>query len=202
MIDRGADIHAHYGSDGHTVLHLAVLHQDGEMTKLLLDRKANPNARDNFKLTPLHITMLRNRTPYQPTIQSYYGLGATGTSDIELSVKPAQYLLNNGADVNAVSDREVSSSIENSHTLYGTPLNVAPINYHPGNVSMIMVLINAGGKILQCDPSGKHCELSDGKRRIVTAWSCDKDNEKCVKISEHELGRVDRKKRRRKRKVG
>ncbi len=73
LIDRGADIHAHYGKDGHTVLHLAVMHQDGEMTKLLLDHKADPNTRDNFKFTPLHISVLRKSTPYQPSIAILFG---------------------------------------------------------------------------------------------------------------------------------
>jgi Protein kinase domain/Ankyrin repeats (3 copies) len=192
LIDRGADINAHYGMDGHTVLHLAVLHQDGEITKLLLDRKADPNARDNFKLTPLHITMLRDRTPYQPSVQSYYGLGATSNSAVKLSLKPVQYLLKNGADVNAISDREVPSFVKNSRQLYGTPLNVIPTNYYADDMSTIMMLFNAGGKRLYCDPSGRQCELSDGKRREIRSWYCDKDNERCVRNIAQEIRQVGR----------
>ncbi len=194
LIDRGADIHAHYSNDGHTVLHLAVMHQDGEMTKLLLDRKADPNVRDNFKLTPLHITMLRDRTPYQPSIQSYYGLGTTSNSAVKLSLKPVQHLLKNGADVNATSDREVPWSAKNSRQLYGTPLNVLPSNYYADDMSTIMMLVNAGGKKLYCDPSGKQCELLDGKGGEVRSWYCDKDNEKCVRNVAQEIRSVGRNK--------
>jgi hypothetical protein len=99
LIDRGADIHAHYGRDRHTVLHLAVLHEDGEMTKLLLDNKADPNVRDSFYYTPLHISVLRERTPYL-SMRSYYGL--SNLSEQEVSIESIKYLLSNKADVNAI----------------------------------------------------------------------------------------------------
>lgn len=99
LIDRGADIHAHYGNDGHTVLHLAVLHQDGQMTKLLLDNKVDPNVRDSFEYTPLHISVLRERTPYLAN-RSYYGL--SNLSEQEVSIESIKHLLSNKADVNAI----------------------------------------------------------------------------------------------------
>ena len=185
LIDRGADIHAHYGMDGHTVLHLAVLHQDRQMTKLLIDRQAEPNARDNFKLTPLHIAMLRNNAPYQPSIASYYGLGAVPGYDTDLSANAVEYLLNHGADVNAISDREVPSSVSYLYKVFGTPLNAIPINYHPHSNNTIMMLLDAGGKRLECDPLGKQCELSDSRERMVRNYSC--DDKKCMVISKQKF---------------
>lgn len=98
LIDRGADIHAHYGEDKHTVLHLAVLHQEGGMTKLLLSNKADPNVRDSFNYTPLHISILRENTPYISS-GSYYGL--SNIDNKKASIKSVQYLISNGADINA-----------------------------------------------------------------------------------------------------
>ncbi len=147
LIDRGADIHAHYGRDGHTVLHLAVLHKDGEMTKLLLSSKADPNVRDNFKFTPLHVAVLRNITPYQPPIQNYYGIkflsADVAVDDLDISVKSIQYLLSNGADVNAVSDKNAPLSQEFMQGkivypingwIFGTALNALPVRqFHNNN---------------------------------------------------------------------
>jgi Ankyrin repeats (3 copies)/Ankyrin repeat len=195
LIDRGADIHARYGQDGHTVLHLAVLHQDGHMTNLLLSSKADPNARDNFKLTPLHIAMLRHRTPYQPSIGSYYGLGDVGRYGLESSLKPIQYLLSNGADVNAISDREVPPEVAFFSRKFGTPLNLIPNNQTSRDADTIMLLVNAGGKKLECDPVGEQCELSDSRERMVRTYSC--KDKKCIVISRQKLRSANEVKQRR-----
>jgi hypothetical protein len=170
LIDRGADIHAHYAKDGHTVLHLAVLHKDGEMTKLLINSKADPNARDNFKFTPLHVAVLRNIAPYQPPIQNYYGMKSLNAdvtvADLDISVKSIQYLLSNGADVNAASDKKAPLSQEFMQGkivypingwIFGTALDALPeslphannaMEISQYNISMKIrkILINAGAK--------------------------------------------------------
>jgi Ankyrin repeats (3 copies) len=156
LIDRGADIHTHYGKDGHTVLHLAVLHQDGQMTKLLLDRQADPNVRDNFKFTPLHVALLRIKTPYQPPISRYYGLGSeviyNGKSNFNLSLKSIQILVDNGAQVNTTGDEKTRLSTEYLNGLeyqiagwmFGTPLNI--ISNDPNSSKAMRILIKAGAK--------------------------------------------------------
>jgi serine/threonine protein kinase len=101
LIDRGADIHTRYLPREHTVLHIAVLHQDGEMTKLLLSHKADPNVHDSSKYTPLHITVLRERVPYL----------STQIENRQISIKSIKYLLAYGADINAIGGKsKVDSS--------------------------------------------------------------------------------------------
>jgi serine/threonine protein kinase len=114
LIDSGADIHARYGKDAHTVLHLAVLHQDGQMTKLLLESKANPNVRDNFSYTPLHVSILRKNHPYI-SISSYYGLN--DISSKKASIKSIEYLIAYRADVNAIGGIVDIHSIHSTDTL-------------------------------------------------------------------------------------
>jgi serine/threonine protein kinase len=184
LIDRGADIHAHYSRDGHTALHLAVLHQDGEMTKLLIDNKVDPNIRDNFKFTPLHISVLRKNTPYQPPLESYYGLGKS-IDDAQPSSKSIQYLLNHGADVNALSDREAPLSQAYSQGklgypingwIFGTALDAIPerLVYVNNEIERSLqnsivdtreILINAGAQKLNCNSIGRDCRLTNIKWR-------------------------------------
>ncbi|WP_310427105.1 protein kinase domain-containing protein [Chamaesiphon sp. VAR_48_metabat_135_sub] len=192
LIDRGADIHAHYGKDGHTVLHLAVLHQDGEMTKLLLDRKSDPNARDNFKFTPLHLAVLRKITPYQPSIESYYGLGGKSTDEAQISLKSIQYLLGNGADVNAMSDRE--SPLSQSYLkgklgypiagwIFGTPLNSISLKDFGDRAiayrikTARKILVDAGGKELVCNGNGQNCYIQSLVKSKST--TCIRNTKKC-----------------------
>jgi hypothetical protein len=167
LIDRGADIFIHYGKDGHTVLHLAVLHQDGEMTKLLLDRNAHPTARDNFELTPLHVAILRNKIPYQPRVESYYGLGHVSNLDIDSTFQSIQYLIQKGADVNAVGNPNAPFSQEylNDKTkysptidLFGTPLNIIPEKEIPLTKNIRKMLIYSGAKQFVC-PLAPPCFL-------------------------------------------
>ena len=165
------------------------------MTKLLLSRKADPNTRDSFKLTPLHVAVLRNKTPYYPSIESYYGLGHTVDYDVEPSQNSVRYLLSAGADVNAISDREVPSSILYVYKLFGTPLNAILINKNPRASITAITLIAAGGKRLECDPFGKQCELSDSRERMVRNYSC--DDKKCRVINREKLRTVDDVNRRR-----
>jgi hypothetical protein len=190
LIDRGADIHAHYSKDGHTVLHLAVLHQDGEMTKLLLENKANPNVRDNLTYTPLHISILRGKTPY-PSIDSYYGLN--DISNKKVSIKSIQYLIAHGADVTAIGGIDdiqgkainifegsnftgVSAVSKTDYDRFegsppspeGTPMRLDTIEYDRiigtiQNKEAQKILKLAGGKYLFCERDKEHrfCHLTD-----------------------------------------
>jgi serine/threonine protein kinase len=159
LIDKGGDIHARYGQDGHTILHLAVLHPDGEMTKLLLMNKANPNTRDNLTYTPLHIAILRNLTPYEAPIESYYGI--RDVKNGSGSLKPMQYLLQYGADVNATTTfspmlKNVVNRVDPSRGryFYGTPRDMTvddPI--------IDPFLIQNGGKRSKCQQQTLDCKL-------------------------------------------
>jgi serine/threonine protein kinase len=166
LIDRGADIHAHYSKDGHTVLHLAVLHQDGEMTKLLLDHKADPNTRDNFQYTPLHISILRENTPYE-SIKFYYGL--SNISNMKSSVKSIEYLVSSGVDINAIGGMNFSGYSEglDDNPLRGTATDFALniVKYRAiyrgnKNPETEKILLLSGGKFSLCKYN-KPCQLMD-----------------------------------------
>jgi serine/threonine protein kinase len=165
LINKGANINARYDEDGHTVLHLAVLHPDGDMTKLLLTNKANPNVRDNLTYTPLHISILRELTPYTVDLRSYYGL-ANSLSDRQ-SIKPMQYLLQFGADVNAMTtfspqlkkvvDRLASSwQPERARYFYGAPRDMTVDDQIRDSL-----LIKYGGKRSNCQDKTLHCKIDD-----------------------------------------
>jgi Protein kinase domain/Ankyrin repeats (3 copies) len=167
LIDRGADIDIHYDYDGHTILHLAVLHQDGEMTKLLLDFKANPNARDRFGYTPLHVSILRENTPYQQ-IKSYYGVGDLSKS--KPSIKSVEQLISFGVDINAIGGTDYSDYPADGlddHPLIGTATDFAlNIGKHKAfsrvrkNPEIERLLLLSGGKFSSCKDN-KPCQLMD-----------------------------------------
>jgi serine/threonine protein kinase len=81
LLDRGADINARYDKDLHTVLHISVFHEDGEMTKLLLINKADVNAMNRFQYLPILAAKcgqlqgynFRNH-PVASRINTYHGL--------------------------------------------------------------------------------------------------------------------------------
>jgi serine/threonine protein kinase len=78
LIEKGVDVNATYGDDDHLVLHLAVFHPDGEMTKLLLINKANVNAMNRFKNTPINtacsLSLFSRFEKSTVKISSYHGL--------------------------------------------------------------------------------------------------------------------------------
>jgi serine/threonine protein kinase len=154
LIDRGADVNAHYAQDGHTVLHLAVFHPEGEITKLLLTNKADPNIRDNFTFTPLHVSILGRNTPYNSSIDSYYGL-SNFEKDTTASI---QYLLVFGANANAVtafSPLLKNLSDQEGKSWYGTPLDLANASAQ----TYTSILIEAGGRGSKCNSQTLECKL-------------------------------------------
>jgi serine/threonine protein kinase len=159
LIDRGADVNAHYAKDGHTVLHLAIFQPDGEMTKLLLTNKADPNIQDNFTFTPLHVFILGIDTPYAASINSYYGFSNIDMSKITaLSI---EYLLDHGAKVNAMTTNSSmlkTISEQEGMSRCGTPLDLANNNAN-AQWRHIPLLINAGGKRSKCNSQTLECKL-------------------------------------------
>jgi ankyrin repeat protein len=74
-LDRGIKVDGVYpNSDKLSLLHLASVHQDGAIVKLLLDRGANPNAQDWLGCSPLHTAILREMMPYQSDVVSRISL--------------------------------------------------------------------------------------------------------------------------------
>jgi hypothetical protein len=101
LIERGADVRAKYDDDEHTVLHMAMLHPSKELAQVLIEHGANINAKDTFGYTPLHIALLQQSAPYQRSPHSYFGLAG---KQEQVSIELLEYLLQQGADVNARSE--------------------------------------------------------------------------------------------------
>ncbi|WP_228060793.1 MULTISPECIES: ankyrin repeat domain-containing protein [unclassified Coleofasciculus] len=96
LINRGAQIHTRYDSDGHTVLHIAVQHDTKAMTELLLSRGANIRATDNFGNNPLHFALKKQNVSY------YYGMTLTQQTP---SMEVIELLIAKGVDINGRNHR-------------------------------------------------------------------------------------------------
>jgi serine/threonine protein kinase len=75
-------------------LHLASVHQDGEMVKLLLGRGVDPNVKDGLGCTPLHTAIVRDLMPYYRKLSSYVSFDITNSY---ISKKAIIYLMQAGA---------------------------------------------------------------------------------------------------------
>jgi serine/threonine protein kinase len=82
-----------------SLLHLASIHQDGEIVKLLLDRGINPNIQDSLGCTPLHTAIARNLMPYDPKLPSYFN--NVNLFDKSISRKAIGHLVRAGAKPNS-----------------------------------------------------------------------------------------------------
>jgi serine/threonine protein kinase len=98
LLDRGVKIDRKYPHNHMTPLHLAVLHPDGEMVKLLLNRGVDPNIEDRLGCTPLHIAILQEEMPYESAISNYFEFSSSSDSNRILDRSILQ-LVSNGADV-------------------------------------------------------------------------------------------------------
>jgi tRNA A-37 threonylcarbamoyl transferase component Bud32 len=158
LIEKGADVNAVYGADEHTILHLAVLHQDGQITKELLNGKADPNSRDLYEYTPLHAAILMtDKVGYN---SSYYGLQqAKSKSPSILSIK---HLLEYKADVNAVGGVNVN---EWNYPYKGTSLTIIGkidtqnSTHYEDLLNISKMIQEQGGKYSNCDLNNQACEL-------------------------------------------
>jgi ankyrin repeat protein len=70
LINRGADLDAQQ-DDGWTSLHLAALFGHIDFMRLLLDRGANPHARDNFGETPSQVARTHQQQEISRLLSEY-----------------------------------------------------------------------------------------------------------------------------------
>ncbi|WP_310485375.1 protein kinase domain-containing protein [Chamaesiphon sp. VAR_48_metabat_403] len=99
LIDRGVKIDRIYPDENRlSFLHLASVHQDGEIVKLLLDRGVDPNIKDSFGCTPLHTAIVRNLMPYAPRLSSY--INSINAANDSISKQSVVYLASAGAKSN------------------------------------------------------------------------------------------------------
>jgi ankyrin repeat protein len=119
------------GSEGEIPLHSVVSYGDLELVRVLLDNKADVNARNIFNWTPMHHVA---RGPN--------GYGRLSTPQLFPDV--ARLLLEHDADANARMDRNL------------TPLHVAAkVAAEYGSVEIVRVLLEFGGNVGAVDDEGK-----------------------------------------------
>jgi ankyrin repeat protein len=99
-----------------SLLHLASVHQDGAIVKLLLDRGVDPNIKDSLGCTPLHTAIVRDLMPYSYKLSSYVSFDRANSS---ISKQAIIYLMQAGAipdiycDLNGNWDRFYNRREEN-----------------------------------------------------------------------------------------
>ncbi len=93
LLKRGVSFDRAYPDNNKlSLLHLASIHQDGEIVKLLLDRGIDPNIQDRLGCTPLHTAIVRDLMPYTPKLSNYI-VNVTNTP----SKQAINYLVQAGA---------------------------------------------------------------------------------------------------------
>ena len=86
LIKKGADINA-CDKDGRSLLHVAVLENQLEMTRFLLEAKINPNLQDNNKDTALHLAQGRENSRILTKLLVDYGGNVSIKNKDNLSVR-------------------------------------------------------------------------------------------------------------------
>ncbi len=148
------------GSNGYTPLHRACLAKQVAVAKLLLDKGANVNARDDYQFTPLHrasgvpeqdLVLLQSLIDKGSDVnaQGYNGLTPLHWAAFKGGFRVAKLLLDHGADVNA---HDKFSGPIGPASISGTVLQVA-INLGP-NEGMAKLLVENGAKLDERDPDG------------------------------------------------
>jgi serine/threonine protein kinase len=99
-IEKGIVVNRSYPDKNQlSLLHLATIHQDGEIVKLLLDRGIDPNVKDSLGCTPLHTAIVRNLMPYTPKLASH--INSKNLSSNYISKKAIGHLMKSGAKSDA-----------------------------------------------------------------------------------------------------
>ena len=97
-IQRGISIEGSYpDKNKFSLLHLASIHQDGEIVKLLLDRGIDPNIKDDLSCTPLHTAIVRDLMPYTPRLSNHIA----NISNSSISKQAIFHLVQAGAKADA-----------------------------------------------------------------------------------------------------
>ena len=109
-IEKGLKIDRVYpDSNQLSLLHLATVHQDGEIVKLLLDRGIDPNIQDSLGCTPLHTAIARDLMPYTPRLSNYID-NVDLSDNNSISRKAINYLVRAGAKPNLQCNLNKNSS--------------------------------------------------------------------------------------------
>ena len=117
LLENGADPNAPSNSDDNTAFHMATCFSDTPTVTMLLEKGANPSARNNMGRTPLHVSALNKATKSRIGIAEvllHYDESLIHQTDdeghtilhfacVQKDIDFVDYLLQKGADVNAES---------------------------------------------------------------------------------------------------
>ena len=116
LIAEGVDISTQ-GSDGKTLLHVAIMAHDIRLVKLFLELGVNPNIANEGRYAPIHLAVLDNRLDIIKLLKAHNAdlelpseleqtplHMAVNTSNLEIIM----YLIDAGADMNIVDENNQS----------------------------------------------------------------------------------------------
>lgn len=187
LINHGASVRVQCGPEKSTALHLAAADGDVECVGLLLDAKADINARNHKLQSALHLAALSQSTDIlevllkrgaDPNVTDADGRTPLHGALVKFSrtCEPAKLLLNAGANVNKPD-------------IFGyTPLHLAALNEFSQSV---MLLLSYGGD-MTAKTNGGVSVLTFITRRtpdVIPKFIGKLDSS--IKLNDHEIGDVD-----------
>jgi serine/threonine protein kinase len=110
LLEKGVKIEGLYPIGNMTLLHMAVIHEDGIIAKMLLDKGADPNALDSASCTPLHLAISPTVNSSIENLQTV--TGKTNIRERKIPHETITNLIESGASKNARCGSDTISASE------------------------------------------------------------------------------------------